>query len=249
MSAPVFISPEVTHAVVGSVIALTGAEARHAGTVQRRAVGERIDLVDGNGRRASCRIVLVSEGRVDAQVEAVSTDADPAVTLVQALAKGGRDEQAVETAVELGVTSVTPWAAERSIVQWRGPKADKALAQWRSLCAAAAKQSRRALVPHVNSLVTTRELVRQTEAAVASGVRVLVLHEEATAALASLAWQASDQAVWLVVGPEGGISDGELAALSGAGAEAVRLGPHVLRASSAGPAAIAALAAARGTWN
>jgi 16S rRNA (uracil1498-N3)-methyltransferase len=248
VSAPVFISPEVTDAVVGSVIALTGAEARHAGTVQRRAVGERIDLVDGHGRRASTRILSIQESRVDVEVEALSTDADPAVTLVQALAKGGRDEQAVESAVELGVTAVIPWAAERSIVQWRGPKADKALAQWRSLCVAAAKQSRRAHIPEVNSLVTTRELMRQVEGAVASGARVLVLHEEATVALTTLEWQAADQPVWLVVGPEGGISGGELAAFGEAGAEAVRLGPHVLRASSAGPAAISALAAVRGTW-
>ena len=234
--------------MVGSVLSLTGAEARHAATVQRRAVGELIDLVDGDGRRANCRIVSVHEGRLEAVVEAVSADDDPEVTLVQALAKGGRDEQAVETAVELGVTAVMPWAAERSIVQWRGPKVDKAIASWRSLVLAAAKQSRRALVPRVEPLVTTRELAGRVNAATASGTRVLVLARgrDVTPGIAGVA--RVRQPVWVIVGPEGGISDNELAALTDAGAEAVRLGPHVLRSSSAGPAAIAALAATRGTW-
>ncbi len=152
MSAPVFICREAADAAVGSTLTVTGAEARHAVTVQRRAVGERVDLVDGAGRRASCRIVSVDDGRFEAIVEAVSTDDDPEIVLVQALAKGGRDEQAVEAAVELGVTAVMPWAADRSIVQWRGAKVDKAMASWRSLVLAAAKQSRRAIVPRVEPL-------------------------------------------------------------------------------------------------
>lgn len=248
MSAPVFISPDAADAAVGSVLTLAGAEARHAVTVQRRAIGERIDLVDGNGFRASCHIVSVHDDSLKALVKTVSTDNDPPVTLVQALAKGGRDEQAVENAVELGVTEVIPWSAERSVVQWRGPKVDKAHARWQSLCVAAAKQSRRALTPKVNSLLTTRELAPLVKEAVASGSRVLVLHEEASTPLNALVWDNTTVPVWLIVGPEGGIAEGEREALAAAGGEQVRLGPHVLRASSAGPAAIAALAATRGTW-
>ncbi len=248
MSAPVFIAPEAADAVVGGVITVTGGEARHAVTVQRRGVGELVDLVDGRGRRASSRIVSVHEGRFEAVVEAVSHDADAPVTLVQALAKGGRDEQAVEAAVELGVTAVVPWAASRSIAQWRGPKAQKGVGTWESLCLAAAKQSRRAYVPTVSALVSTRELIVAVHGAATSGVKVLVLHEEASRALTALEWKAKDQPVWLIVGPEGGISGEEIEALVAAGALAVRLGPHVLRTSSAGPAALAALAALRGTW-
>ena len=248
MSAPVFVCAEAADAVAGSVLTLGGAEARHALAVQRRAVGEAIDLVDGAGARARARIVSVHDGVLEARVEEVSRDDDPPVTLVQALAKGGRDEQAVEAATELGITRVVPWAAERSIVQWRGAKADKALAQWRSLVVAAAKQSRRALIPHVEHLVTSRHLAHDIAAATAEGVRVLVLHEAASAPLARLTWADDSQPVWIIVGPEGGITDSELDAFTAAGALAVRLGPHVLRASSAGAAAIAALATARGTW-
>lgn len=248
MSAPVFVCAEAADATAGSVLTLAGAEARHAITVQRRRVGEAVDLVDGAGTRASAHIVSVHDGHLEAVVERISHDADPQITLVQALAKGGRDEQAVEGATELGVTEVIPWAAERSIVQWRGPKVDKALAQWRARVLAAAKQSRRAFVPHVNPLVTSADLARSIGEATAAGVCVLVLHESATTPLTTAVTDGATGPVWLIVGPEGGITDGEVAAFTAAGALSVRLGPHVLRASSAGPAAIAALAAVRGTW-
>lgn len=248
MSAPVFLAGEATGAAVGDLITLTGAEARHAVTVQRRAVGEAIDLVDGLGARARGRIETVRDGELDVRVDAVSRDSDPHVVLVQALAKGGRDEQAVEAATELGVTRVVPWAAERSIVQWRGPKVAKGRDSWQSLVTAAGKQSRRALVPVVDALVTTAQLESAVLAATARGDRVLVLHETATVSLVSLVWEDPAQPVWLIVGPEGGVSDREIELLTAAGAEPVVLGPHVLRASSAGPVAIATLAAARGTW-
>ncbi len=182
------------------------------------------------------------------RVEEILEDRDPAVTLVQALAKGGRDEQAVESAVELGVTTVVPWQADRSIVQWRGPKAEKARAKWDALALAAMKQSRRAVLPTVDPVVTTRGLVARVREAVAAGERVLVLHEVAAQPLTALSWDDASQPVTFIVGPEGGVSDDEVAALVDAGAVAVLLGPHVLRASTAGPAGITALAALRRTW-
>lgn len=249
MSAPVFLSDSAADARAGDVITVTGDEARHAVTVQRRAVGETVDLVDGAGARASGEIIEAEAGAMRVRVQAVSRDLEPEVVLVQALAKGGRDEQAVESAVELGATRIVPWAATRSIVQWRGPKADKARAKWQSLVLSATKQSRRARLAVVDPLVTTAELARLVREAAGRGDRVLVLHEVATTRLASLAWSDPTTTVWLIVGPEGGISDTEVHAFTEAGAEAVLLGPHVLRASSAGPAAIAALAVTRGSWS
>ena len=248
MSAPVFLCPAAADAVVGDVLDVTGEEGRHAVTVQRRGVGEAIDLVDGLGTRASGEIVEASDGAMRVRVDAVSEDSDPEVVLVQALAKGGRDEQAIEAAIELGATRVVPWQAARSIVQWRGPKAAKARDRWISLVIAATKQSRRARVAAVDPMVTSAQLASTVSDAVAAGSRVLVLHESAREPITDLAWPQPRQPVWLIVGPEGGISDAELDELTGAGAEPVVLGPHVLRASSAGPAAIAALAATRGTW-
>jgi 16S rRNA (uracil1498-N3)-methyltransferase len=249
MSAPVFIHPGIAAAHADDVVTLAGPEARHAGTVQRRGVGEAVALVDGAGTRAEGVIVAVRPGAVDVRIGALSRDDDPPVVLVQALAKGGRDEQAVEAATELGIIRVVPWAAQRSIVQWRGPKVAKGRESWIALATAASKQSRRARVPDVDALVTSARLGTMVEGAVKSGARVLVLHEDAAVPLASLAWADPRQAVWIIVGPEGGIGEEELASLTASGAEPVVLGPHVLRSSSAGPAAIAALAALRGTWS
>ncbi|WP_062521153.1 16S rRNA (uracil(1498)-N(3))-methyltransferase [Demequina silvatica] len=248
MTAPVFVDPAAAAAAAGDVLRVEGDEARHAVTVQRRQAGERIDVVDGAGTRAAGVLVATGDRWMEVRVEAVSRDRDPEVTLVQALAKGGRDEQAVEAAVELGATRIVPWSSDRAIVQWRGPKAAKGREKWASLALAAAKQSRRAWVPAVDDALTTRQLAVRVAEVVASGVRVLLLHEVAATPLASLTWEDADAPVWLVVGPEGGISDAEIDALTAAGAEAVVLGPHVLRASSAGPAALAALGALRGHW-
>lgn len=248
MSAPVFICPAAADAVVGDIVTLSGAEARHAVTVQRRREGERLDLVDGSGRRVGGPIVAVRDGEMDVRVDDTASDDDPSITLVQALAKAGRDEQAVESATELGVTRIVPWAADRSIVQWKGPKATKGRAQWLSLATAATKQSRRALVPHVAEVHSSKDVESAIRDAIAHGERVLVLHEVAATALSSLTWSEFRQPVWFIVGPEGGITDAELERFVAAGAEAVLLGPHVLRASTAGPAAIAGLAVARGTW-
>lgn len=250
MIAPVFICPAAADAVVGSVLEVSGDEGRHAVTVQRREVGETVDLVDGAGARARGIIVWAQSGAMRVEVLEVSRDSGAPAILVQALAKGGRDEQAVEAATELGVTAVVPWAADRSIVQWRGAKADKARERWVSLVTAAAKQSRRASIPTVDTLATTKQLVAVVRAAVEDGARVLVLHESASTPLVDLDWAQSEQTpVWMLVGPEGGISDHEIEALTGAGAMPVLLGPHVLRASSAGPAALAALSVLRGSWS
>ncbi|WP_083966914.1 16S rRNA (uracil(1498)-N(3))-methyltransferase [Demequina globuliformis] len=254
MSAPVFVDPAAANAVPGALIDVRGSEARHAVTVQRREVGETVDIVDGHGTRARGVIEGAAGDLLQVRVGTVAHEADAPVTLVQALAKGGRDEQAVEAAVELGVTRVVPWAAARSIVQWRGPKADKGRAKWESLVVAASKQSRRAFVAPVDAVASTRDLCHSIGPAVAAGDTVLVLHEDATVPLTSLSFAGPAtpepaRAVWLIVGPEGGIAAEELEQFQRAGATAVRLGPHVLRASSAGPAAMAALAAVRGTWD
>lgn len=249
MSAPVFLRDGVATARPGDDVVVTGAEARHA-AVQRSGRGERVELVDGFGSRASGVVSDADAARLVVHIDETSVDDDPEVVLVQALAKGGRDEQAIEAATELGVTRVVPWAASRSVVQWRGAKAEKALQSWADRVLAAAKQSRRARVPVVDSLVTTPQLAAAVAAAVARAETVVVLHESAAAPLAFTRVQGEPlEPLWFIVGPEGGIADEELATLLAAGATAARLGPYVLRASSAGPAAIAAAAALRGTWN
>ncbi len=225
----------------GETVVLDGAEGRHAATVRRTRVGEHLLLTDGEGLRVEGEVVAVGQGTLDVRVRSVATDPEPdlRLVLVQALAKHDRDDQAVEAATELGVDEVVPWQASRSVVQWRGERGEKARRKWEAVLLAATKQSRRTRRPLLGPTSTTADLVRRVPAAAA----VLVLHEDATTPLASVALPDGGD-VLVVVGPEGGIAPDELHALVTAGATAVRLGETVLRSSSAGPAALAVLSAA-----
>lgn len=228
----------------GDTVSVTGDEARHAVVVSRLGPGETVQVADGSGRVGEGRIVSAEREAMTVRIVTVR-ESDPPTTrfvLMQALAKGGRDEQAVEAATELGVDAVIPWQADRSIVQWRGDKTAKALRKWESLAFAASKQSRRPTVPVVEPVVTSRTAPRRLHAADA----VVVLHEDARTPIGEFDVPTGE--VVVVVGPEGGISQDELAVFEEAGGHLLRLGPTVLRASNAGPTALAVLLA-RTRWH
>ena len=238
MSAPLFLVGPGTLADGTTTVHLDGPEGRHAADVQRLQPGEPVLLADGAGRVARCTVTGAHRGALDLSVEELRDEPEPAprLVLVQALAKGDRDLLAVESATELDVDEVVPWQADRSIVRWRGERGEKAHRRWRQAALAATKQSRRARVPHVAEVVgrgALAERVREADLA-------LVLHEEAATPLTDVSLPAQGE-VLLVVGPEGGVSPEELDALAAAGARPVRLGRTVLRTSTAGPAALAAL--------
>jgi 16S rRNA (uracil1498-N3)-methyltransferase len=226
-----------------------GDEGRHAATVRRTRVGEVVDLVDGRGTRVTGTVTGTAKDTLTVEVTSrvLEPAPSPRITLVQALAKGDRGELAVERATEVGVDTVVPWAAARCVVKWEGERGEKALERWRSTAREAAKQSRRAWFPSVTPLARTADVATL-------GGQLLVLHESAqtplTAVPLSVARGGSDATaeVVLVVGPEGGISDEELAALVAAGGTAVRLGDSVLRTSTAGAAAISVVSARTGRW-
>lgn len=241
----------------GDQLSLEGPEAHHAVNVKRVRTGEMIDLVDGTGVRASVEVIDTDKSSLRALVRSVEhEEANPVrITLVQALAKGDRDLQAVESAVELGIDAVRPWQSERAIVRWNEAKAAKALGKWEATVLAALKQSRRTFLPEVAPMLSTATLVQEFAARLSSDTPtlVLVLHERGTDSVAGVleewkatlpvstpAGDASDlhPEVFLVVGPEGGISDAELEKFIQVGAKPALLGQHVLRASTAGPAAL-----------
>lgn len=228
----------------GDSVVLDGAEGRHAATVRRIQAGERVLVADGRGNRARTLVETVEAGELRLAIETLDHDPEPSprFVLVQALAKGERDEDAIEAATEIGVDEVVPWQAGRSIVVWKGPRGEKAARKWGNVIEAACKQSRRSRVPGVAPLVTTRGLAERIRGASAA----YVLHEDAATPLAGNRLPAHGD-VLVIVGPEGGIGPEELAALEEAGALPVRLGSTVLRSSSAGPAALAVLSAA-GRW-
>ena len=229
----------------GAEAVLDGAEGHHAAAVRRLRAGEVVALSDGAGGVADCVVTAAEPGRLRLAVTAVRRVPPPAprFVLVQALPKGDRGELAVELAVELGVDEVVPWSAARAVTRWEGARGQKALERWRSTARAAAKQSRRPYVPVVAELASTRAVA----ARVAAAAGAVVLHEAATGALVSVPLPADGDLV-LVVGPEGGLDEAELAAFTAAGAVPVRLGRTVLRTSTAGAAALAALSVRTGRW-
>ncbi|WP_431806206.1 16S rRNA (uracil(1498)-N(3))-methyltransferase [Microbacterium paraoxydans] len=230
-------------AAVGDVVALTGAEAKHAAVVRRLRVGEAVTVGDGRGVWLSGVAEEVSPSRVEVRVQerVERPAAAPRVVLVQALAKGDRDELAVQAACELGVDEIVPWQASRSISRWEGSKAGKGRERWATIVREAAKQAHRAWVPEVAPVESTAQLAARAETQ-----RVLLLDPTAPVRLSALEPDGRD--LVLVVGPEGGISAEELERLAAAGAERVLLGDTVLRTSTAGPAAIAVLSVALGRW-
>ena len=238
-----FLVESSTSAGVGDIVSLTGAEAKHAAVVRRLRVGEAVTVGDGAGVWLAGIAEEVSPSRVDVRIaERVEhVAATPRIVLVQALAKGDRDELAVQAACELGVDEIVPWQASRSVSRWEGPKAVKGRERWATIVREAAKQAHRAWVPEVALPVSTTQLVER-----AGSQRVLLLDPTASARLSEIEPDGRD--LVLVVGPEGGISDEELERLTSAGAERVLLGQTVLRTSTAGPAAIAVLSVALGRW-
>jgi len=244
-SPPVFLADPLP---AGGQHRLTGAAGRHAATVRRLRPGERVDLTDGSGGRACCTVSAVDRGSVTLAVTAVTREPAPAVrfTLVQALAKGEYGELAVQLATEIGVDTILAWQAARSVPR---PSAAAAGApappprRWPAVAAAAAAQARRVWWPEVTGVYDTAAVAARLRAATAA----LVLHESAPAPLSGVTVPVTGEIV-VVVGPEGGLTAEELAALTAAGGQPVRLGPAVLRTATAGAAALAALAGPAGRW-
>jgi 16S rRNA (uracil1498-N3)-methyltransferase len=250
MTAPVFVVDSLEGVGPGSTIDVEGPEGRHAVSVRRLQPGEAVVLTDGLGRGAA-GVVLSVSGKDHLVVEPfefpVEPEPSPRITVVQALPKGDRGELAVETMTETGVDAIVPWSAARCITQWKGDRGLKALAKWRATAREAGKQSRRLRFPEVADAATTK----QVAALLAKSDFAAVLHEDRDYGSESLATAELPSAgeIVLVVGPEGGVSEQELALFEEAGAKAYRLGRSVLRTSTAGTAATALLLGRTGRWS
>lgn len=239
-----FLLEAASDARPGDTVTLTGAEAHHAASVRRVRVGEAITVGDGSGAWLTgvCEAAAPREVVVRITTRRDVPPATPRLVLVQALAKGDRDELAVQAAAELGVEEIVPWQAARSISRWDAAKAEKGRARWAGIVREAAKQAHRAWVPDVSPVATTTQVAARADSA-----DVLVLEPTADERLSIVPLRA-DRDIVLVVGPEGGIAPEELDLLGAAGARLVRLGDTVLRTSTAGPAGLAVAATRLGRW-
>ncbi|MCZ2804717.1 16S rRNA (uracil(1498)-N(3))-methyltransferase [Modestobacter sp. VKM Ac-2983] len=233
--APLFLIDAVPD---GDVLTVDGAEGRHAVDVLRLGAGERVRVSDGQGLLVEGSVLAAVGSALRVQVLARHDvpAPQPEFVLVQALPKGDRGPLAVDLATELGVDRIVPWTAARCVTRWREDRVDKGLAKWRSAARAATKQARRPRVPEVTEPMSTRQVCGM----LAEVDLALVLHEQARQSFAQVEVPATGT-VAVIVGPEGGLTDGEVVAFRAAGAHSVRLGAEVLRTSTAGAAALAAL--------
>ena len=246
MSLPVHLAPVPRDVAPGSLVEVTGDEAHHAVAVRRLRVGEQVALTDGAGTVATGTVESTGKRVFSLRVDDVRREPrpEPALVVVQALPKGDRGELAVEMLTEVGVATIVPWAAVRSVALWKGERGLKAHGRWQGTAREAAKQARRSWLPKVAPLARTSDVITL----VAEAEAALVLHEEAAEPLAGSPLPATGSIV-LVVGPEGGLAPDEVEALVAAGARSVRLGPEVLRTSTAGVAAAAAVLARTSRWS
>jgi 16S rRNA (uracil1498-N3)-methyltransferase len=223
---------------LATVVVLGGSEGRHAARVRRIRPGETIVVADGRGRGVRGPVRTVDGDRLTVEVADRVTEPEPELrfVVVQALAKGDRSESAVEMLTEIGVSEIVPWQSSRSIVRWGGERGARGRARWQAIAREATKQSRRLRIPRVAEPVDLERLCERVGAAAVT----LVLHEIATEPLRAVPLPSAGEVV-LIVGPEGGLTDEEVARLIAAGGRAVSLGDGVLRTSTAGVVACGAL--------
>ena len=237
--AHLYIADSLVETAVDSRVMLTGAEARHAAGVSRLRVGESVLLTNGRGLLVEAEALAVSKDSIEFAVQSVQNVVAPSieVTLVQALAKGDRDERAIEMATELGVTRIIPWQATRSVSRWDAQKAVKGRERWSAIVREASKQAIRAWIPSVDEPMSTADLVSTNFEGL-----TMVLDPSGSISISAVLTVSRAQAergIRIVVGPEGGLTPEEVNSLAEKGAAIIGLGVIILRTSTAGPAAIA----------
>lgn len=229
----------------GDLIELAGAEGQHAVRVRRVRVGESIRIADGDGQYADCEVTELQQRSLLARIvdRGSVPERTPRLVVVQALAKADRGTLAVELLTEIGVDEIVPWQAAHSVAKWDGKEA-KARERWVQVAREAAKQSRRTRIPRIGELVRGVAVADRCR-----GRQTVVLHESAAEPIDAAPLEQHSAEVILVVGPEGGIAPEELAALRAAGARVARLGPEVLRTSTAGLVGATWASIALHRWN
>ena len=231
---------------VGDEVVIAGDEGHHAVRVRRIRVGESVELVDGEGTRAGGDVSHVSVDSCTVHIHHLTYEPQtrPALTVIQALVKKDRSDQAMELMTEAGVDEVLPWSAARSQTSSLPPK-------WARIARESSKQARRARFPVISDVQGTPDVSAHIARTVSGGGLVLLCHESAVTPISQVLAAAQPQppAVMIVVGPEGGLTSDELNAFTAAGAVPVVMGPSVMRAASAGAIAAAVVSAMTTRWD
>lgn len=220
---------------------ITGVDAKHIGKVLRMQPGDKLQIVSDDGVSALAEVASVTESTVTVRcLEKLAESHEPAVkiTLAQGLAKGEKMDFIIQKAVELGACSIVPVAMEHSVVRLDGAKADKKVERWQKIAEAAAKQSKRDIIPQVQPVQTVKEMLANNDCK----TKIIAYECEDRMSLKTALREAGQmEDLLLIIGPEGGISEAELAKAREAGAVPVSLGRRILRAETAGLVAMSAI--------
>lgn len=226
----------------GSTQTLDNDDAHHAIKVLRLKLGEVIKISDGVKKWVSGSIIEISKKELTISISERGDfeEKKPELVLVQAVTKSERNKEMLELAIEAGVDRIIPWQAERSISKWQSDSAQK----WEIGIKEACKQARQVRLPKLMPMLTTAGVVQL----LSKEARIIVFHESAGEKFAQLQLPELLASIYLVIGPEGGISQSELSIFENGGSKIVRLGETVLRSAHAGFAAISAVQTKLGRW-
>lgn len=223
-----------------TTVSLPTEEAKHAVSSLRISAGEKIAITNGQGLVYFAEVELSNKSELRFRVfdRKSHSPAKYRLSLIQALAKNDRDELALQTSAELGVSRVFPWQSERSVVRWSQDKAERNLNRWRQIAIESLKQSQQAFLTEIPTLFTWDYELSGT---------TLVLDPAGDQSLLDVKFEPNSE-INLFVGPEGGFSQFELDKFAQLGFQRVKLGEAVLRSSNAGPAAISAIKTLLRIW-
>ena len=230
----------------GSVFALPDPAARHVHRALRLAIGAPLVLFNGLGGAYEAHIEAIDARIVRVRVGALCRDdREPTLELglAQAISKGAKMDYTIQKAVELGVSWIQPLFAERSVVRLDRERAPARLARWREVARSACEQCGRNRVPMIRPVVELPRWMSEGQDDSNAGVTRLVLDPAAATSVSRIAEVQSS--VWMLVGPEGGLTPGEISGAEQAGFQPVRLGPRILRTETA---AVAAVTIAQWLW-
>ena len=222
-------------------MSITGVDAKHIGKVLRMQPGDKLQIVSDDGVSALAEVTAIFETTVTVRcLEVLAESHEPVVkiTLAQGLAKGEKMDFIIQKAVELGAHSIVPVAMEHSVVRLDGAKADKKVERWQKIAEAAAKQSKRDIIPQVQAVQSVSKMLASNNCK----TKIIAYECEDRMSLKTALREAGQlDDLLLIIGPEGGISEGELNKAREAGAVPVSLGRRILRAETAGLVAMSAI--------
>ena len=226
----------------GTTQELSGDEGHHAVKVMRLQIGEQIKIADNLGNWVSGAITEVGKKslKIDISERGNAGHLKPELILVQAVTKSDRTKEMLELLTVAGADQIIPWQAQRCISKWQSDSTDK----WLTTIKESAKQARRVKLPVLSDAVTTNQLLKLFQV----NDQVIVLHESAQANFSQIKFVESTQRIFIVIGPEGGISEEEIALLASANAVVVQMGQNVLRSAHAGFAALSGIQTLIGRW-